>query len=84
MTRQGVVVIIPADGTKGGGEAAQAGHVKRVVAGGDEDGVGVRREGGREGGRNRRWKGGMGGREKAAEGFEADDALRAAVFSSGR
>jgi len=76
MMRQGIIVVVSADGTEGGGEATQAGHVESVIARSNQDGGGAWREGGKGGG-------GEGGREEAAEGFEADDALGDAFFASG-
>ena len=76
MMRQGIIMVVSADGAQGGGEATQTGHVKSVIARSNQDGGGAWREGGREGGR-------QGGRQEAAEGFEADDALRDAFFSYG-
>ena len=89
MVRQGVIVVVPADGAQGGGESTEAGHVKSVIARSDQDGGRAWREGGREGGRNcrnGRWRRAgrrEGGREEAAEGFEADDALGGAILSPG-
>ena len=56
MVRQGIIVVVSADGTEGGGEATQAGHVESVIARSNQDGGGAWREGGKGGG-------GEGGRE---------------------
>lgn len=76
MMCQGIIMVVSADGAQGGGEAPQTGHVKSVIARSNQDGGGAWREGVREGAREAV-------RQEAAEGFEADDALRDAFFSSG-